>query len=180
MNAESPPPITLPVSNAWRAMTRPIVIHPDALDADPWLLNTQSGIVNLRDGSSVPHDPAALMTRITAAAPADAEGEALWSRFLVDITQGDAEMSAYLQRLAGYCATGVTSEDILPYFFGVGSNGKSSFAEALTAALGDYALVFAPEVMMEAQGRAPSDGAGAVHGRAPGAVQRAQLVGHLE
>jgi putative DNA primase/helicase len=129
-----------------------VVIQPDALDADPWLLNTQSGIVNLRDGSNVPHDPAALMTRITAAAPADAEGEGLWSRFLVDITQGDAEMSAYLQRVAGYCATGVTSEDILPYFFGVGSNSKSSFAEALTAALGDYALVFAPEVMMEAKG----------------------------
>jgi putative DNA primase/helicase len=129
-----------------------VVIQPDALDADPWLLNTQSGIVNLRDGSKVPHDPAALMTRITAAAPVDAEGEALWSRFLADITQGDTEMSAYLQRLAGYCATGATSEDILPYLFGVGSNGKSSFAEALTAALGDYALVFAPEVMMETRG----------------------------
>jgi putative DNA primase/helicase len=129
-----------------------IVTHPDALDADPWLLNTQSGIVNLRDGSRRPHDPAALMMRITAAAPADAEGEALWSHFLADITQGDTEMSAYLQRLAGYCATGVTTEDILPYLFGVGSNGKSSFTEALTAALGDYALVFAPEVMMEARG----------------------------
>ncbi len=129
-----------------------IVVKADALDADPWLLNTQSDIVNLRDGSRMPHDPAALITRITAAAPADAEGEALWARFLVDITQGDADMSAYLQRLAGYCASGVTSEDILPYFFGVGSNGKSSFAETLLAALGDYALVFAPEVMMEARG----------------------------
>ena len=118
-----------------------IVIHPDALDADPWLLNTQSGIVNLRDGSRRSHDPAALMTRITAAAPVDAEGEDLWSGFLADITQGDTELSAYLQRLAGYCATGVTTEDILPDLFGVGSSGKSSFAEALTAALGDYALV---------------------------------------
>ena len=66
----------------------------------------------------MPHDPEALITRITAAAPADTEGESLWERFLADITQGDADMSAYLQRLAGYCASGVTSEDILPYFFG--------------------------------------------------------------
>ena len=129
-----------------------VVLEPSALDADPWLLNTQADIVNLRDGSRHPHDPAALITRITAAAPADAEGEALWAQFLVDITQGDATMSAYLQRVAGYCASGVTSEDILPYLFGVGSNGKSSFAETLMAALGDYALVFAPEVMMEARG----------------------------
>ncbi len=129
-----------------------VVLEPSALDADPWLLNTQADIVNLRDGSRRPHEPAALITRITAAAPADAEGEALWAQFLVDITQGDATMSAYLQRVAGSCASGVTSEDILPYFFGVGSNGKSSFAETLMAALGDYALVFAPEVMMEARG----------------------------
>ena len=129
-----------------------IVVDPSDLDADPWLLNTQAGIVDLRTGVLGPHDPAALMTRLTAAAPAFDQGAELWSRFLTDITQGDAELSAYLQRLAGYCATGVTSEDILPYFFGVGSNGKSSLAEALTAALGDYALVFAPEVLMEAKG----------------------------
>jgi putative DNA primase/helicase len=131
---------------------REVVSEPGALDADPWLLNTQSDIVDLRDGSHRPHDPAALITRITAAAPADEEGEKLWAQFLTDITQGDADMSAYLQRVAGYCASGATSEDILPYFFGSGSNGKSSFAETLMAALGDYALVFAPEVMMEARG----------------------------
>jgi putative DNA primase/helicase len=129
-----------------------IVIVPADLDADPWLLNTQAGIVDLRTGVVAPHDPAALMTRLTSAAPAFDQGAELWSRFLTDITQGDSELAAYLQRLAGYCATGMTSEDILPYFFGVGSNGKSSFAEALTAALGDYALVFAPEVLMEAKG----------------------------
>jgi putative DNA primase/helicase len=129
-----------------------IVVVPADLDADPWLLNTQAGIVDLRTAVVSPHDSAALMTRLTAAAPELDQGAELWSRFLADITQGDAELAAYLQRLAGYCATGMTSEDILPYFFGVGSNGKSSFAEALTAALGDYALVFAPEVLMEAKG----------------------------
>ena len=129
-----------------------IVILPSDLDADPWLLNTQAGIVDLRTGIVGPHAPEALITRLTAAAPTLDQGVELWSRFLADITKGDAELCAYLQRLAGYCATGMTGEDILPYFFGVGSNGKSSFAEALTAALGDYALVFAPEVLMEAKG----------------------------
>ena len=125
---------------------------PRQLDADPWLLNTPAGIVDLRTGAIAPNEPAALMTRITSVAPAFGGGADLWARFLADITQGDAELSAYLQRLAGYCATGVTSEDVLPYFFGVGSNAKSSFAEALAAGLGDYALIFAPEVLMEAKG----------------------------
>lgn len=129
-----------------------IVAMPRQLDADPWLLNTPAGIVDLRTGAIGLNDPAALMTRITAVAPALGDGADLWAQFLADITQGDTELSKYLQRLAGYCATGVTSEDVLPYLFGVGSNGKSSFAEALAAALGDYALIFAPEVLLEARG----------------------------
>src|SRR5206468_5984324 len=129
-----------------------IVVMPRQLDADPWLPNTPAGIVDLRIGAIAPNEPSALMTRITSVAPAFGGGADLWARFLADITQGDAELSAYLQRLAGYCATGVTSEDVLPYFFGVGSNAKSSFAEALAAGLGDYALIFAPEVLMEAKG----------------------------
>src|SRR5438309_3949053 len=128
-----------------------IVVLPTHLDADPWLLNTLSGIVDLRTGELRPHDPEALMTRLTGAAP-DVAGRELWDVFLEGITQGDAELSAYLQRLGGYCMTGVASEDVLPYFFGVGSNGKSSFAETLAAALGDYAMVFTPEVLMEAKG----------------------------
>jgi putative DNA primase/helicase len=129
-----------------------IVVLPSDLDADPWLLNTQAGIVDLRTGVLRDHDPEALMTRLTGASPAAVQGNELWELFLEGITQGDAELSSYLQRLGGYCMTGGTSEDVLPYFFGVGSNGKSSFAEALAAALGDYAIVFAPEVLMEAKG----------------------------
>ena len=129
-----------------------IVVLPCDLDADPWLLNTQAGIVDLRTGVLRDHDPEALMTRLTGASPAAVQGNELWELFLKGITQGDAELASYLQRLGGYCMTGGTSEDVLPYFFGVGSNGKSSFAEALAAALGDYAIVFAPEVLMEAKG----------------------------
>jgi putative DNA primase/helicase len=73
----------------------------------------------------------------------------LWDVFLKGITQSDAEFSAYLQRLGGYCVRGVASKDVLAYFFGVGSNGKSSFAEALAPRKGDYAMVFTPEVLME-------------------------------
>ena len=42
-----------------------IVVLPCDLDADPWLLNTQAGIVDLRTGALRDHDPEALMTRLT-------------------------------------------------------------------------------------------------------------------
>ncbi|HUG21465.1 phage/plasmid primase, P4 family, partial [Piscinibacter sp.] len=52
----------------------------------------------------------------------------------------------------------VTHEDVLVYLFGIGANGKGSFAEAIAHALGDYAKMFPPEVLMEAKGeRHPTD-----------------------
>jgi putative DNA primase/helicase len=129
-----------------------IALVPEQLDADPWALNTQNGIVDLRTGAIAPHDRAHLCTHITTAAVDAQQGAALWAEFLQDITQGNAELAAYLQRVAGYFGTGVTIEDVLVYLFGIGSNGKSSYAEAIAQALGDYAKVFAPEVLMESKG----------------------------
>lgn len=129
-----------------------IVVLPEQLDADPWLLNTVSGIVDLRTGSVRPHDPQALCTKITNAPVDRAQGAGLWEAFLSEITQGDAELASYLQRVAGYAATGVTTEDVIVYLFGGGANGKSSFAEAVAHALGGYAKVFSPEVLMLSRG----------------------------
>ena len=131
-----------------------LVVVPDQLDADPWALNTQSGVVDLRTGAVRAHDPADLHTRITTCQVDPAEGAALWAGFLDDITQGDVELQRYLQRLAGYCATGVTPEDVLVYLFGIGANGKGSFAESIAHVLGDYAKAFPAEVLMDRQRQA--------------------------
>lgn len=135
-----------------------IVLLPEQLDADPYALNTQTGIVDLRTGVVRSHDPKALCTRMANASIDDTRGADLWSEFLHGITQGDSDLAGYLQRVAGYCATGVTPEDVLVYLFGVGANGKGSFAEAVAHTLGDYAKMFPPEVLMESKGeRHPTD-----------------------
>src|SRR5262249_41436064 len=83
----------------------------DQWDADPWLLNTPGGIVDLRAGAVLPHDPAKYMTKITAVPPG---GECpLWHKFLNEITGGDWELKAFLQRLAGYALTGSVREHAL-------------------------------------------------------------------
>jgi putative DNA primase/helicase len=60
--------------------------------------------------------------------------------FLQQATAGDVEMMRYLQRIAGYCLTGDTSEQALFFLFGPGGNGKSVFLNILTHILGDYAI----------------------------------------
>jgi putative DNA primase/helicase len=47
------------------------------------------------------------MTKITTATPGGDCPQ--WMAFLSDITGGDADLQAYLQRMVGYCLTGVTS-----------------------------------------------------------------------
>lgn len=114
-------------------------------DADAWLLNTPAGIVDLRTGATAQHDPAACLTKITAAAP---EGECpTWLRFLDRITGGDAELQGFLQRWSGYCLTGSTREHALVFAFGSGANGKSVFVNTLAGALGDYATSTAVETL---------------------------------
>lgn len=59
--------------------------------------------------------------------------------FIDEITCGDRELAAYLQRLGGYCLTGDTKEQTYFIFHGKGQNGKSTLLRVWTGILGDYA-----------------------------------------
>jgi P4 family phage/plasmid primase-like protien len=128
-------------------------------DRDPWLLNTPAGIVDLRSGALAPHDRSLCMTKITSAAPG---GDCpAWLAFLDQVTGGDLELQAYLRRVVGYALTGVTTEHALFFLYGTGANGKSVFANTLTALLGDYATVAPMDMFMATSGdRHPTDMAG--------------------
>jgi putative DNA primase/helicase len=128
-------------------------------DRDPWLLNTPAGVVDLRSGALAPHDRALGMTKITTAAP---RGDCpAWLAFLAQVTGGNAELQAYLRRVVGYALTGVTTEHALFFLYGTGANGKSVFANTLTALLGDYATVAPMDMFMATTGdRHPTDMAG--------------------
>ncbi|WP_175478611.1 phage/plasmid primase, P4 family [Bauldia litoralis] len=120
--------------------------RPDDWDHDPWLLNTPGGTVDLRTGTLSQPTPADEVTKVTAAAPG---GEcAIWHSFLHRVTGGDDVLQGYLQRVAGYCLTGVTSEHALFFLYGTGANGKSVFTGTLDAILGDYAEIAPIEMLM--------------------------------
>jgi putative DNA primase/helicase len=108
----------------------------DQWDSDPWLLNTPAGVVDLRTGQIRPHQSKDYMTKITAVSPGGAGS--LWHRFLDRILNGDQELKAFLQRVCGYCLTGITREHALFFLFGTGANGKSVFLGTVAGILGDY------------------------------------------
>jgi putative DNA primase/helicase len=115
----------------------------DQWDADPWALNTPSGVIDLRTGKMRPHRAEDYITQITAVAPgADCP---LFLAFLARITDNDASLVSYLQRVLGYALTGLTKEHALFFLFGTGANGKSVFLSTVSGVLADYHKTAAPE-----------------------------------
>lgn len=108
-------------------------------DADPWMIGTPRGTLNLKTGRMHVARPEHFITKQTGCAPEKKPPE-LWLKFLHDATRGDEEMMTYLQRVAGYCLTGLTTEHALFFIYGPGGNGKSVFLNILVHILGDYAV----------------------------------------
>jgi putative DNA primase/helicase len=120
---------------------RAIAVRVESLDHDAWLLNTPTGMVDLRTGRLGDSNPDALTTKSTSVPPDFGGPVPNWLRFLAEATGGDADLVGYLQRLAGYTLTGSTREQQLTFIYGPGGNGKSVFLNVLSGILGDYARV---------------------------------------
>lgn len=116
----------------------------DDFDTDMWLLNTPSGVVDLRTGAMRPHQPDDLVTKVTAVAPTGKCPR--WLRFLLQITRGDKTLVRFLQRFIGYSLTGITREHAFAFLWGPGGNGKSVLLDTIAAMLGDYAATAMADV----------------------------------
>ena len=122
----------------------------DQWDADDTILNTPLGLVDLRTGEVQDHRADAYATKITAAGPGgDCQR---WRRFLDEVTDGDDELARFLQRVAGYAATGLTREHALFFLYGRGANGKGTFLNTLVRLLKDYATVTPMDTFTESTG----------------------------
>lgn len=123
-----------------------VVIAPDTLDADPFLVNCSNGTLDLRTGELRDHDPKDLITKRTGAAYDAGAAGAAFEAFLAKV-QPDPAMRDYLARLLGHALEGRVTTHVLPIFFGEGGNGKGTLISAVLAALGDYADAADPDLL---------------------------------
>ncbi|AEK09879.1 DNA polymerase/primase [Mycobacterium phage Pixie] len=110
------------------------------LDAEPYELNTPSGVVDLKTGHLLQHSPDGWHTKCTGAGYNPAAVAPKWAKFLGGTFGDDVELISYVQRLAGLAAIGKVTHHVLPFLFGGGSNGKSVLMDVLSTVLGDYAI----------------------------------------
>jgi putative DNA primase/helicase len=124
-----------------------IPVDVSELDADPWMVNLENGVLDLSARELLPHDR---VYRITKLAPVryDPDADAPTFRAFLERVLPDQNIRAYAMRVLSMGLTGDTSEQRLPIANGEGANGKSTLLGAVRGALGDYACQLAPETLM--------------------------------
>lgn len=106
-----------------------------SLDGCPHLLNVRNGVVDLRTGRLLPHDPVRLMTRIAGIDYVPGATSAAWDRVLSAIP--DAER-ATLQARVGQAVSGM-APGRPTVIHGPADAGKTTFIRTIGRALGTYA-----------------------------------------
>jgi len=118
------------------------------LDTHPLKLNCANGTVDLATGQLHPHNPEDLLTVQTDVEYLPNAEAPEWHAFLERVLP-DPEVRAFMQRLAGWSATGVTTDRVFPILYGCGANGKSTFLGVLQRVLGQYATSASSEMFLD-------------------------------
>lgn len=128
-------------------LERLCLADPADFDNDPDVLNCANGLVNLRTGEIVPHEPTHRVTYCIPTAYRPDADQTEWLMFVVtaidkrDKTtmiyeQRDPAMLDWLQMAAGYSITGHTNEAALFYIYGPTRSGKGVFTQTIQRLLG--------------------------------------------
>lgn len=127
----------------------PLAVKVEDLDTRPLDVNTETCVIRfnltpragtypLVDVEAIPHDRSLRMTKIMATAYDPNATAPTFYQFL-DRIQPDPNMQAFLQRWFGYSMLGLTNEQALAFFYGMGANGKSALTDLMAKLMGSYA-----------------------------------------
>ena len=134
-----------------------VPVMPEELDAETMLLNVLNGTLDLRTGELRDHRRDDLITKLAPVQYDPGAAAPSWQAFLERVLPGE-DLRGFVQRAAGYSATGVTGEQCMFIHHGAGANGKTTFQETLAAALGDYAMRTPTETLLvKRSGGVPND-----------------------
>jgi P4 family phage/plasmid primase-like protien len=113
-------------------------------DADPWLLGTPGGVVDLKTGTLRDAKPEDFISKSTSVAPG---GDCpTWKAALLRSFGGDKSMVDYMQRVLGSTLSGAILEQAMFFDYGDGANGKSLKNDTASAILADYAQTVKAEL----------------------------------
>lgn len=124
-------------------------------DTQDYLLNTDSGVVDLTTGEIKPFDRKLKLSKNTNC-KVDFSEPKVWMKFLYDILERNnpeetEELIDTLQMALGESLTGRTNKDHLFIMYGTGSNGKSTFIKVVNDVFGDYGTSMNSDLLLQNQ-----------------------------
>ena len=125
-----------------------IAIRWQDLDRDPLLLNTLTGVVDLRTGELRGHNPKDLITKLAPVAYDQAATCPTYDQFVQSTFSCNEDMIAFTDRAIGHALTGVIVDAVIHILHGAGANGKSTIIELILHALGDYGMIAPPGLLI--------------------------------
>lgn len=129
------------------------------MDADPFLLNCQNGVLDLRKPMSFrPARPEDLLSRVTNVAYDSSATCPIFEQFLNQIMLGDIANMNLLQAMMGYLLLGGANKERLMFFLvGGGRNGKSTLVRIMMEMMGSYATSIAIQTLLKGNDHGPRD-----------------------
>lgn len=130
-----------------------VPIPSDSFNQNDFLLNTLSGVIDLKTGEMMSFDKDLLMSKNTNIKVSFEEPET-WNKFVYSVfdngnEEETKEMVEALQIAIGYSLSGSTREQVMFILYGAGSNGKSTLTETIADVLGDYSSSIDSNVLMQ-------------------------------
>ncbi len=124
-----------------------ILTRTEEWDREPWLLNVQNGVINLKSMEIEEHSPKRLLTKIASSEYRPGAKSGLWDAH-IELFLPDVNIRRELRRNLGLALIGIGVDEILPIWYGKGQNGKSTTALVLRKVLGDYIAEAAPGLLL--------------------------------
>jgi putative DNA primase/helicase len=128
----------------------PLAVKGEEFDMHPLLFPCASGVIDLEKGRCVSGSPGDYLSLSSPVAFTSIDEPApLWEKSLLEIFNGNEDLIAYLQRLFGYCLTGLVREKVFPILYGrTGWNGRSLIIETISYIMGDFAGSIPSEMLL--------------------------------
>ncbi|MCR5865669.1 phage/plasmid primase, P4 family [Aquincola sp. J276] len=127
----------------------------------PEFLNARNGLIDLRTGQLLPHDPTVRATMVTGCDYVLGATRPWFERTMLEAFNGCAETVSFLKRFMGYSVMGVPKERYMLMALGKGKDGKSTIFNAIKEALGSHAATMNSSVIASPVGAQAHADAGA-------------------
>lgn len=132
-----------------------VLAHAADFDQDTDVLVCANGVVDLRTGALMEHDPKRLVTRMTEVEYHADATHSDWKRAQEALP---CEVREWVQLRLGQAATGHTpDDDRMTFLLGSGENGKTTFMAAIMSALGAYAGLVPDRLLLASPDAHPTE-----------------------